>query len=100
MNNYPYLCIKIQCEPSLEPSQRDGSDEGLQCMFSLRNKKRYRRIIHFTPFYLELRHIRMINDDTVSCAYSFPVLFHFRYRKLKQVKSNENINDNNNNRNK
>ena len=54
MNNYSYLCIKIQCEPSLESSHGDGSDEGLQCIVSLRNKKRYRRIIHFTPFYLEL----------------------------------------------
>ena len=29
----------IYCDPSLEPPRRDGSNEGSQCMFSLRNKK-------------------------------------------------------------
>ena len=29
------------CDPSLEPSHRDGSNEGSQHMFSLRNKKNY-----------------------------------------------------------
>ena len=28
-------------DPSLEPSHRDGSNEGSQHMFSLRNKKNY-----------------------------------------------------------
>ena len=31
----------IFCDPSLEPSRRDGSNEGSQHMFSLRNKKNY-----------------------------------------------------------
>ena len=30
----------IHCDPSLEPSRQDGSNEGSQCMFSLRNKKK------------------------------------------------------------
>ena len=30
----------IFCDPSLEPSHGDGSNEGLQHMFSLRNKKK------------------------------------------------------------
>ena len=29
------------CDPSLEPSRRDGSNEGSQYMFSLRNKKNH-----------------------------------------------------------
>ena len=32
---------KIFCDASVEPSHRDGSDEGSQHMFSLRNKKNY-----------------------------------------------------------
>ena len=35
----------IHCDPSLEPSHRDGSNERSHCMFSLRNKKNYIRII-------------------------------------------------------
>ena len=31
----------ILCDPSLEPSHRDGSNEGSQYMFSLRNKKTF-----------------------------------------------------------
>ena len=31
----------IFCDPSLEPSHRDGSNDGSQHMFSLRNKKNY-----------------------------------------------------------
>ena len=31
----------ICCDPSLEPSHRDGSNEGSQHMLSLRNKKKY-----------------------------------------------------------
>ena len=33
------LHINIFCDPSLEPSRRDGSNEGSQYMFFLRNKK-------------------------------------------------------------
>ena len=29
------------CDPSSEPSRRDGSDEGSQHMVSMRNKKNY-----------------------------------------------------------
>ena len=40
--------------PSLEPSHRDGSNEGSQCKILLRNKKNYLWIILITPSYLEL----------------------------------------------
>ena len=40
--------------PSLEASHRDGSNEGSQHMFSLRNKKTGLWIILSTPSYLEL----------------------------------------------
>ena len=35
----PY--INLFCDPSLEPSHRDGSNEGSQHRFSLKNKKKY-----------------------------------------------------------
>ena len=31
----------IHCDPSLEPSCRDGSNEASHCMFLLKNKKNY-----------------------------------------------------------
>ena len=39
---FPYI---IFCDPSLEPSHRDGSKEGSQHMFSFINKKNYPQII-------------------------------------------------------
>ena len=36
-----FLLKNIYCEPSFEPSHRDGSNEGSQYMFLLRNKKNY-----------------------------------------------------------
>ena len=39
-DNYPFFFHKnIFCDPSLELSRREGSNEGSQRMFSLRNKK-------------------------------------------------------------
>ena len=35
----------MRCDPSSEPSQRAGSDEGSQHMVSMRNKKNYRQIL-------------------------------------------------------
>ena len=43
-DNRPYFSIKnnnIFCDPSLESSCQDGSNEGSQDMFLLRNKKNY-----------------------------------------------------------
>ena len=40
----------IYCDPSSEPSQRDGSDEGSQHTVSITNKKNYHQI----SSYLEL----------------------------------------------
>ena len=44
---------KIYCDPSLEPSQRDGSNEGSQCMFILRHMENYFQLIPVTPSYLQ-----------------------------------------------
>ena len=41
--------IKHMLRPSLEPSSRDGSNEGSQHMFLLRDKKKYLCIIIDTP---------------------------------------------------
>ena len=49
-----FLNKNIFCDPSLELSHGDGSHEGSQHMFSLRNKKNYLRIILNSPFYLKL----------------------------------------------
>ena len=48
------LSLNICCDPSLEPSHRDGSNEGPQHMFLLRNKKNCLCIIFNTPSYREL----------------------------------------------
>ena len=44
----------ISCDPWSEPSCRDGSDEGLQHMFSCRINKNYSLLSPNTPSYLEL----------------------------------------------
>ena len=44
----------VCCDPSSEPSRRDGSDEGSQDMVSRRNKKNYPSIIIRYSSYLEL----------------------------------------------
>ena len=38
----------IGCDPSSEPSRRDGSDEGSPHMVSMRNKKKYHHISPLT----------------------------------------------------
>ena len=38
-SNEGHKICNIFCDPPLEPSRRDGSNEGSQHMFSLRNKK-------------------------------------------------------------
>ena len=40
-----FLLKNICCDPSSEPSQRDGSDEGSQRMVLMRNKKNYHQIL-------------------------------------------------------
>ena len=35
--NFLFLNINICCDPSLEPSRGDGSNDGLQNLFSCRN---------------------------------------------------------------
>ena len=45
-DNFCQFCVRTKCcDPSSEPSQRDGSDEGSQHMVSIRNKKNYPSII-------------------------------------------------------
>ena len=39
MDNETSLHKNIFCDPSLEPSRQDGSNEGPQHMLSLKNKK-------------------------------------------------------------
>ena len=44
----------ICCDPSSEPSQRDGSEEGSQHIVAMRIKRNYLSIIIGYPSYLEL----------------------------------------------
>ena len=50
-DNFSLFCIKTCCDPSPEPSQQDGSDEGSQHTVLRRNKK---KLSSNTPSYLEL----------------------------------------------
>ena len=36
-----FLIETLHCDPSSEPSRRDGSDEGSQCIFVCRIKENY-----------------------------------------------------------
>ena len=44
---------KVCCDPSLEPSQRDNSNDGSQNMFLWKNMDNYPKVILVTPSYLE-----------------------------------------------
>ena len=48
-DNFPYFSIKILYDPSLEPSYRDGFNEGPQYMLKWRDKTSYLRIILNIP---------------------------------------------------
>ena len=56
---------------SLEPSHRDGSNEGSQHLFSLRNKKNYLQIILCTPSYVELCVVLQLAEARYMCRYNF-----------------------------
>ena len=51
VTTYKTIC----CDPSSEPSRRDGSDEGSQHMVLCRINKNYPSLSPNTPSYLELR---------------------------------------------
>ena len=45
-DNFLLILYKnIRCDPSSEPSCRDGSDEGSQHMVSMRDKKNYHQTL-------------------------------------------------------
>ena len=45
-DNFLFVLHKnIRCDPSSEPSRRDGSDKGSQHMVSMRNKNNYHQIL-------------------------------------------------------
>ena len=48
-NFWSVLHKTICCDPSSEPSRRDGSDEGSQYTVSMRRKKNYPSMIIETP---------------------------------------------------
>ena len=49
-----FLAETTCCDPSSEPSHRDGSGNGSQCMFLCRINKHYPKFSTNTPSYLEL----------------------------------------------
>ena len=46
--------LNIYCDPSLEPSHQDSSNEGSQYMFLMENMANYPKIMPVTSSYLEL----------------------------------------------
>ena len=52
-NIFLFLKENIYCDPSLEPSRRDGSNDGSQNMFLCRIMAKYPLITPVTPSYLE-----------------------------------------------
>ena len=44
-DNFVYFYIKTCCDPSSEPSRREGSDERSQHIVSIRNKKNNHQIL-------------------------------------------------------
>ena len=54
------MIINICCEPSSEPPQGDGSDEGSQHMVSMTNKTNYPSIIIKYSSYLELYRLSVV----------------------------------------
>ena len=52
-DNFSYFSTKTSYDPSLEPSQQDGSNGGSQNMFLWRSMANYHLIIPITSSYLE-----------------------------------------------
>ena len=49
-----FLISQLKCgDPSLEPSQQDGSNDGSQNLFLRKKMDNYPKIIPVTPSYLE-----------------------------------------------
>ena len=80
------LHIHICCDPSSEPSQQGGSDEGSQHMVSVRNKKNYpSNIIKYSP-YLELRSLPSCLMTVCSLIYYFLSYNNWQKRVLQDNK--------------
>ena len=64
----------VCCDPSTEPSRRDGSDEASQHMVSMRNKKNYPSIIIKYPLLSRALQITL-KMEGISC-------FHIKEHEL------------------
>ena len=51
-----FLIENVCCDPSLEPSQRDGSNDGSQHTFERSSMENYPKTIHITPSNLKRYH--------------------------------------------
>ena len=70
-DNFSVLYINIYCDPSSEPSRRDGSDEGSQHMTTMRNKQNYHSVITKYSSYLKLcQYIFFVFDNSYLYLYS------------------------------
>ena len=67
-----FLNKNMCCDPLSELSRQDGSNEGSQHMFSLRNKKNYLRI-------LELSSHGMLDYDSQNIVHPSQLLNFFSY---------------------
>ena len=74
IQRYFFLFLKenICCDTSLEPSRRDGSNDGSQYMFLWRNTANYPLNISITPSYLK-HCIRLFPDRGILMSIYFPL---------------------------
>ena len=69
-DNFVALHRNICCDPSSEPSQQDGSDEGSQHIVSMRYKNKYPQLSSNTLSYLQLCSLTYFNDHFIAQMYS------------------------------
>ena len=65
--SFLFLNENICCDPSLEPSQKDNSNDGSQNMFLWKLNDNYPKIIPVTPFLSEARFNLTIIIKLVLC---------------------------------
>ena len=85
------LYRNICCDPSSEPSRRDGSDEGSQHMVLMKNKKKYHQILPLiyssdNSIFLFLSTFDHVTFIFVSTLYYFFMIF--MIRSAHKVKGN------------
>ena len=89
------LIINICCEPSSEPSQGDGSDEGSQHMVSVRNKTNYPSTIIKYSSSIELSRLSVVCKQELFSKIVLGLLyvqtFFFNHQQVKGSTANNQL---------